>query len=118
MVWIMVYTMKNKIIEQYTDKELDESFCRDVANIPYEYTEKVDIDSRCIYEFPPPSFCHNYIGGELWKQLNECERYELFKQGKLYTIRLYENSNVYEYRHETVGRAVVIAFLKKEYKLA
>jgi len=106
------------ILEQYTDKELDEVFCRDVANIPYEYTEQVDIDSRCIYEIPPPNFCHDFISGEIWKHLNFFERYEILKQGKLYTIRLYEDTNVYEYQHEIIGRAAVIVLLKKEYKIS
>lgn len=109
--------MNSRILEQYTDQELDEIFCRDVADIPYEETEHVDIEDRAIYTYPPPSFCHPYIGN-LQKYIDECERYEICKLGKLYTIRIYENSSVYQYSNECVGRAIVITILKKEYKIA
>lgn len=93
--------MTSKILEQYTDQELDEIFCRDVADIP-------------TYYLPPPSFCkHTVI-----HYIDRCERYEICKIGKSYTIRVYENNNVYQYSHENKGRAIVIALLKKEYNIA
>ena len=109
--------MTSRILEQYTNQELDEIFCRDVADIPYEETEHVDIDSRSIYTYPPPSFCHPYIGN-LQQYMDKCERYELRKIGKLFTISLYESGNVYAHTDENVGKAIVIALLKKEYNIA
>lgn len=106
--------MKSKILDQYTDEELSESFCRDVAGIKYDISEGVDIDAKAIYLYPVPNFCKNWISGELWKQLESCGRYEILKQGKLYTIRIYDNGNVYDHQHEIIGRAIVIALLKKD----